>query len=112
MDLGLTVDDTHPPLTVVAVEGEIDVATAPSLRAQLVELIADGKINLIVDLEAVGFLDSTALGVLVSTVKRVRSDGGDLSIVCANEHILKVFEITGLTTVFTIHDTLGAALAG
>jgi anti-sigma B factor antagonist len=112
MDLGLTVDDTHPPLTVVAVEGEIDVATAPNLRAQLVELIADGKINLVVDLEAVGFLDSTALGVLVSTVKRVRSDGGDLSIVCANEHILKVFEITGLTTVFTIHDTLGAALAG
>jgi anti-sigma B factor antagonist len=111
VELGLTVDETHPSLTVVAVAGEVDVATAPSLRARLVELIAAGKINLVIDLEGVGFLDSTGLGVLVSTVKRVRSDGGDLSLVCANQHILKVFEITGLTSVFTIHATIGDALA-
>jgi anti-sigma B factor antagonist len=111
VELGLTVDETHPPLTIVAVSGEVDVATAPSLRARLVELIAEGKVNILVDLEGVDFLDSTGLGVLVSTVKRVRSDGGDLSLVCANQHILKVFEITGLTTVFAIHDTIGDALA-
>lgn len=111
MDLGLAVDESHPPLTVVAVTGEIDVATAPSLRALLVDLVADGKVNLVVDLVGVGFLDSTALGVLVSTVKRVRTDGGDLALVCASPHILKVLEITGLTTVFVIYDTLEAALS-
>jgi anti-sigma B factor antagonist len=110
MELGLTVDETHPPLTVVAVAGEVDVATAPSLRARLVELIGEGKVNLAIDLEGVDFLDSTGLGVLVSTVKRVRNDGGDLTLVCTNPHILKVFEITGLTTVFAIHATIGAAL--
>jgi anti-sigma B factor antagonist len=111
MDLGLAVDDAHPPLTVVAVTGDIDVATAPSLRALLVDLIADGKINLLVDLTAVGFLDSTALGVLVSTVKRVRAGGGDLALVCTSPHIIKVLEITGLTTVFAVHGALEAAFS-
>jgi anti-sigma B factor antagonist len=111
VDLGLAVDDSHSPLTIVAVTGEVDVATAPSLRTLLVDLIAEAKINLLVDLTAVDFLDSTGLGVLVSTVKRVRSDGGDLTLVCANRHILKVLEITGLTSVFTLYDTLDAALA-
>jgi anti-sigma B factor antagonist len=111
VDLGLAVDETHPPLVVVAVGGEVDVATAPSLRTLLVDLIAEGKINLLVDLTAVDFLDSTGLGVLVSTVKRVRTDGGDLTLVCANHHILKVLEITGLTSVFAIYETLDAALS-
>ena len=112
MEFGLSVDETDPHVTVVAVSGEIDVSTAPRLRSQLVELIGSGRVNIVVDLEAVGFLDSTALGVLVSTVKRVRNEGGDLVLVCRNEHILKVLEITGLSTVFSIHDTLAHALAG
>jgi len=110
MELDLRVDETHPPLTVLAVGGEVDVATAPSLRSRLLDLIGQGKINLVVDLEAVEFLDSTGLGVLVSTVKRVRADGGDLALICTSQHILKVLEITSLTSVFAIHQTLDAAV--
>jgi anti-sigma B factor antagonist len=110
MELGLHVDESHPPYTVLAVAGEIDVATAPSLRARLVELVGQGKVKLIVDLEKVDFLDSTGLGVLISVVKRVRSEAGDLALVCTREQILTVLEITGLTTVFAIHKTLSEAL--
>jgi anti-sigma B factor antagonist len=112
MDLGLDIDESHPPFTVLAVAGEVDVATAPSLRARLVELVGDGKVKLIVDLEKVDFLDSTGLGVLVSVVKRVRDEKGDLALVCTREQILKVLEITGLTSVFAIHSSLSDALAG
>jgi anti-sigma B factor antagonist len=112
VDFALTVDDSHPPFTVVAVSGEVDVATAPDLRAKLLELVGEGKLRLVVDLEAVQFLDSTGLGVLVSAVKRARNDGGDLALICTHQHLLKVFEITGLETVFAIHDSLDAALAG
>jgi anti-sigma B factor antagonist len=111
MDLGLGVDESHPPFTVLAVTGEVDVATAPSLRARLVELVGEGKVKLIVDLEKVDFLDSTGLGVLISVVKRVRSEDGDLALVCTRKQILKVLEITGLTSVFAIHSTLPDALA-
>jgi anti-sigma B factor antagonist len=112
VDFGIDVDETHPPYAVVSVSGEVDVATAPELRHQLLELVSAGKTKVIVNLGAVGFLDSTGLGVLVSTVKRLRSDGGDLAVICASAQILRVFEITGLTSVFAIHDTLAAALAG
>jgi len=97
--------------TVISVSGEIDVYTAPSLRERLNELVASGYYNLVVDMEGVEFLDSTGLGVLVGGLKRVRSHDGTLRLVCAQEKILKVFRITGLTKVFPIHATLAEALA-
>ena len=96
---------------IVEVSGEIDVYTAPSLRERLNELVAAGQYDLVVDMSGVDFLDSTGLGVLVGGLKRVRSHDGTLRLVCAQEKILKVFRITGLTKVFPIHATLEEALA-
>ena len=110
MDLGLDVTD-HDGITVLAVRGEVDVYTAPRLREKLVELVSQGKHRIVVDLEAVDFLDSTGLGVLVGGLKRLRGHDGDLSLVCTQHRILKVFEITGLTKVFDIHDSVDAAVA-
>lgn len=97
--------------TVICVDGEIDVYTAPSLRERLNELVATGHYKLIVDMTGVEFLDSTGLGVLVGGLKRVRSHEGSLRLVCDTEKILKVFRITGLTKVFPIHATLAGALS-
>src|SRR3982751_5804221 len=96
--------------TVIAVGGEIDVYTAPSLRERLNELVAAGHYDLIVDMEKVEFLDSTGLGGLVGGLKRVRSYDGTLRLVCSQEEILTVFRITGLTKVCPIHPTLQEAL--
>ena len=93
-------------LAVVAVSGEIDVATAPQLRECLHRVIADGDSTIALDLLSVTFLDSTALGVLVGALKRCKELGGDLQLVVADPRILKIFEITGLTNVFTIADSL------
>ncbi len=112
MELGLEVDESRSPYTVLAVKGEVDVYTAPRLREKLVELVSQGSLKIIVDLEGVDFLDSTGLGVLVGGLKRVRSHDGDLGLVCTQQRILKVFEITGLTKVFAIHDSVDAAVAG
>src|SRR4249920_2610699 len=97
--------------TVITVNGEIDVYTAPSLRERLNELVAAGQYDLVVDMSGVDFLDSTGLGVLVGGLKRVRSHDGTLRLVCDQEKILKVFRITGLTKVFPIHPSLDEALA-
>jgi anti-sigma B factor antagonist len=109
MDLGLDVSQ-HGDLTVLSVRGEVDVYTAPRLREKLVELVAQGNYRIVVDLEGVDFLDSTGLGVLVGGLKRLRSHGGDMLLVATHQRILKVFEITGLTKVFSIHDSLDAAV--
>jgi anti-sigma B factor antagonist len=97
--------------SVVSVAGEIDVYTAPSLRERLNDLVASGHYHVIVDLSAVEFMDSTGLGVLVGGLNRVRTHDGTLRLVCAQEKILKVFRITGLTKVFPIFATLTEALA-
>ena len=97
--------------TVVEVRGEIDVYTAPVLREELTSLVDAQHTNLVVDLTQVSFMDSTGLGVLVGGLKKVRTLGGDLSLVIDQETILKVFRITALTQVFSIHSTLADALA-
>jgi anti-sigma B factor antagonist len=110
VDLSLSTR-TEGDRTVVGVEGEIDVYTAPKLREQLVELVNAGNYHLIVDMERVDFLDSTGLGVLVGGLKRVRAHDGSLRLVCTQERILKIFRITGLTKVFPIHESVKDAAA-
>lgn len=102
-------ESTSGGLPVVAVSGEIDVATAPQLRECLHRVIAEGSSTIVLDILGVTFLDSTALGVLVGALKRCRELGGELHVVVADPRIVKIFEITGLTNVFTITDSLQAA---
>ena len=97
---------------VLAVSGEIDIATAPSLRDRLHGLLAEGKLQLVVDLDDVGFLDSTGLGVLVGVLKRARTEGGEVRIVCTQPRVLKVFEITRLDSAFDLFDSVDEAVRG
>jgi anti-sigma B factor antagonist len=103
--------ESHGPTTLVALRGDLDLATAPDLRECLVKVIDEGT-RIVVDMETVGFLDSAGLGVLVGGLKRVRAHEGSLRLVCTQERILKIFRITGLTKVFPIHGTVEEAVAG
>lgn len=96
---------------IVAVGGEIDVYTAPRLRDQITELVSGGSYNIVIDLEAVEFLDSTGLGVLVGGLKKVRAHDGSLELICSQERLLKIFRITGLAKVFVIHDSADPSVA-
>ena len=96
--------------TVVTVGGEIDVYTAPKLRDKITELVNSGHHSLLVDMEHVEFLDSTGLGVLVGGLKKVRAQQGSMELVCSQDRLLKIFRITGLAKVFTIHDSEASAL--
>ena len=98
-------------IEVIDVQGEIDIYTAPRLRELLIDLVSKNNYQLVVNLEKVGFLDSTGLGVLVGGLKRVRARDGSLGLVCTQQRILKIFKITGLTKVFGIHQTVDQAVA-
>lgn len=110
MELALTTR-TEGDFDVIDVAGEIDVYTAPRLREAIIEIINQGRTHLIVDVEHVDFLDSTGLGVLVGALKRVRSAGGSLDIVCTHERIIKIFEITGLDKVFGLYGSVSEAIS-
>ena len=99
--------DTH----VIELGGEIDLYTAPEFKERMVQVIEDGKKQVIVDLSKATFIDSTTLGVLVGGVKRLRPAGGTLALVCSDQNIVKIFEITGLDRVFTIYPTRDEAVS-
>jgi anti-sigma B factor antagonist len=98
-------------IEVIDVQGEIDMYTAPRLRELLIDLVSRGSYQLVVNLDKVGFLDSTGLGVLVGGLKRVRAHDGSLDLVCTQQRILKIFRVTGLTEVFGIYETVDQAIA-
>ena len=109
-NIGVEVSE-RDSVPVVAVNGEIDRWTAPRLREELVTLIGDGVSRVVVDLDQVDFLDSTALGVMVGAHKRLVAAGGGLLLVCSKPRILRVLEVTGLDRVLALHDSVGAAVA-
>jgi anti-sigma B factor antagonist len=101
----------HGPDTVVAPAGELDIYTIPALRETLLDLIAADRTRIVVDLGAVTFLDSTALGVLVGAYKRLATMGGRLRVVCPAGPLAEVFRVTGLDGVLPLSATIEDALA-
>jgi anti-sigma B factor antagonist len=105
MNFDITTEQLGEGRHVISLSGEVDLYTAPEFKQQLLEVIAQDAQTVIVDLTNTTFIDSTTLGVLVGGVKRLRPNGGQLSLVCSDRNITKIFEITGLDRVFTIHAT-------
>jgi anti-sigma B factor antagonist len=96
--------------SLVSVEGELDLFTAPSLKQMLVDALQAGSSRLVVDFSLVTFIDSTTLGVLVGVTRRLEGDAR-LAIVCARPNVRKIFEFSGLDGAFAIFPTLDEGLA-
>ncbi len=95
--------------SIVALEGELDLERAPSLKWALVDSLDAGYKQLVVDLTQVRFMDSTALSVLVGVNKSLDA-GARMAIVCTNQNVLKIFELSGMDAAFAIFPTLEQAL--
>jgi anti-sigma B factor antagonist len=105
-----TIDGGEPDV-VIAVHGQADLHTAPELRNAITAALDGGATGLVVDLSEATFIDSMTLGVLLGAVKRLRPSGGKVAIVCSDPHIRRIFEITLLDRVFSLHTDLEAARA-
>src|ERR1700693_404942 len=88
---------------VIALAGGVGLYTAPECKQQLLDVCAQGANRIVVDFTNTTFIDSTTLGVLVGGVKRLRKNDGELSLICSDRHITKIFEITGLDKVFEVY---------
>ncbi len=97
----------RPGSTLVEVEGEIDLSTAPQLQRELLAS-AQGSRELIVDLRGVTFIDSTGVGVLFRTSKQVTAAGGELRLVCGPGPVRRVLKVSGLETLVPVSDDLDA----
>lgn len=96
----------------VAPSGDIDLATAPQLRQDLVEASASGSTLVVLDLEGVDFLDSVGLSVIVGGHKRLRHEGRLLHLAAPSTIVRRVLGITRLDTLIPTYDTVDDAVSG
>ncbi|MCX4823576.1 STAS domain-containing protein [Streptomyces sp. NBC_01142] len=95
---------------VVKPAGELDHHTADLLRAPLDEALEQGRVRLVIDCSELEFCDSTGLNVLLGARLKAEAAGGGVHLAGMLPVVARVFEITGAEAVFTVHDSLGAAL--
>ena len=98
-------------MVVVTLAGEFDVYTVAAFRTEL-ERVGQIDRSVIVDLTEVTLLDSSGIGALVSLLNQARHDGGNVGVICPNQPLRRVFEITGLRTAFVFGDDLFAVRSG
>ncbi|GAA4620028.1 STAS domain-containing protein [Actinoallomurus vinaceus] len=101
-----------PGHTVIAVRGDLDIATTATVRDRILTLLEDTTTPLVIDLSGVSFCDASGLAMLVGTKRRAGSQGLTVSLVAPCPTVRKLLRITGLDRAFAIHPTLASAQVG
>jgi anti-sigma B factor antagonist len=96
---------------VIALTGELDVATVEGFNAAVQRAVSDGAATVVADLTRLTFMDSSGLAAMLGALRSLDHAGARLLIACANPTVLRVFEITGTEQTFEILPTREQALA-
>lgn len=97
-------------VAVVVIEGRVDSATASDLGQVLNEVVSAGDSRLVLDLEAVEYVSSAGLREFVTALKKANLQDGDLRLASPNERVMGILELSGLSSIFAIHNTRGDAV--
>ena len=92
-------------ITILDIQGEIDLYNAPEIKDIIQKLIEAQKYNVIINLEKVSYIDSLGIGALISSLSNLKKYQGGLKIINVFASVKKVFELTKLTSFFDIFDT-------
>lgn len=92
----------------VTASGELDLYTAPRLQTALAALLREPVDRVVVDLSGVEFCDSTGMNVLLAAMKRVKENGGTFELAAPRPAVRRILQVTGLDTVFDIHEAVPA----
>ena len=102
--------DGHDSSVVLEVEGQVDFNTSPELRRHLREALERKSTPLVVDLQAVAFIDSSGLATLIEALQGVGRYGGKLRLVGLSPAVKNLFRLSSLTSIFDIRESRDEAL--
>jgi anti-sigma B factor antagonist len=105
----LSVHDNHG-VTVVMVSGEMDAGNSAQLGEELDHLLAEGTRKLVIDLDKVGFMNSSGLATLVRYYKLARSTCGDISLAALQPPVRQAFQLSRLDRVFDLQPDVARAV--
>ena len=92
--------------TVVVIDGDVDMSTAPELRQSLQRLVSDSKTPIVIDLSSVPYIDSSGLATLVECYQGTKRFQGTMALAGLSETVLEVFRMTHLDKHFTIYQSV------
>ncbi len=99
-------------ITILTVTGDLVIGEPETtFKKAITKLLEEGRVNLLVDLSAVGFLDSSGLGALVRALTLAQKEGGSAKLVHAGAQVRKLLQMTKLDSVFEVHEDLEAAVS-
>ncbi len=99
-------------IAVLTVAGRVDASNAGMLEETLLERVAAGEKVLVVDCAGLDYISSAGLRALLVAAKRLMPSNGQIALAALKEHIKEVFDIAGLSSIFSLHATVEEALAG
>jgi len=94
----------------IVLAGDFDLHSGPEFERRVLEALGRGATDLVVDLTEVSFIDSTTIGILMRTRKRLAPIGGRVRVVTSDRNILRLLEITALDRMFEIYSTRAEAV--
>ena len=109
VELAVAVTSPAERTYVVAVAGELDLYSSPSLATALDAISAEAP-RVVLDLDGVGFLDSSGLGTILLAVRRLREAGGDLALVANADATTKLLGMVGVDRVVPVFEATQQAL--
>lgn len=106
----LKISEKEDTVIITVEEERMDAHNSGNLKERMLQLFDEGKCQLVIDLTAVRFIDSSGLGALVSGFKNASARDGSLKLCCLQPQVRSMFELTRLHRVFEIFTTLEEAL--
>ncbi|MDV5147573.1 STAS domain-containing protein [Streptomyces sp. SBC-4] len=108
-------EDEQGPWTVLSIRGELDLVTSPRIRRRVHDAVAGGRHDLVIDLSAVRFCDSSGVGVLIAARRLLRSCGGRLRLILPEAggdggHVDRVLSALGVRRLFEVYEDVPAAV--
>ncbi len=98
-------------VTILRLTGDLDNQSLATAKEALQILIDSGRLQIIFDLEEVGYIDSSGLGFFIGSLKSVKQKKGNVKLARLNAYMLGIFKLIHLDYVLEIHEDLEAALA-
>ncbi|KOV93053.1 STAS domain-containing protein [Streptomyces sp. NRRL B-3648] len=108
----MTVQHTGDSSAVLAVAGDVDLHTAPTLRDRALAVVEEGAAHVVLDMAQVGFVDSTGLSALITLMQAAHGAGGSLRLAEVPDRLSRMISITGISQLMPVHATVADALAG
>ena len=111
MDFEVSIDEHADAYSVVAVRGEVDLHTAPKVQ-YAIERGSEGVMTVVVDMDGIAFMDSTALSTLMRAKEFLEKKGTSLRLTAPSEAVERIFAVTGFGDYFDIYPSREAAVGG